>query len=153
MPYIIVLIALSFGALYAVKQDNLPNQPQRTIETVTVYAEHFSLYRGWVQRYVQQQENLPVGAIADTALFVPEGLTYPAFDHHAQHGDDGNIYVWSTMAGSFYAASAAIVDSASLCHVIQSRQCISGGDTQAILAATNTPDFIPTGSTVYVWQR
>jgi len=153
MAYFIALFAVALAAFYGVREDASSRAPELTPETAALEAQHFNLYRGWVQLHDQRTPDLAPGAIDDGSLYVPAGLTLPAFDHHAQLDTNGNVYVWTGLEGAFYAAVDAETGGATLCHVVASRQCVSARDTMAILPASLTPSYIPTGSTVYVWQR
>lgn len=152
MGYLLVLVA-AVTALVASLQDNSSQAPEHSFDTMRLYADHLALYRGWVRDYTQEQPALPFGVIEDDALTVFTDFSLPSFDHHARYAPDGNIYVWSNTGGLLYTAASSDNASASLCHVIASRQCVSGRSTTAVLGASQTPDFIPTGSTVYVWQH
>lgn len=152
MGYLLAFVGVIM-ALAASYKDDTPREPQHSFDTMSLYAEHLALYRGWVRDYAQAQTALPFGAIDDNDLSVFGEYSLPNFDHNAHYAADGNIYVWSAMGGALYAASAMDNGSASLCHVIASRQCVSGRDTIATLSASQTPAFIPMGSTVYVWQH
>lgn len=152
MGYLLVLSG-TLLALVISLNDPQPNNPRHSMATMNAYAQHLAQYRGWVRDYTQGQDSLPVGTIQNSALTVPNEMAFPSFDHHARYAADGNIYVWSDEGGALYAASSALSASASLCRVISTRQCVSGRDTRAVLSSSQTPNFIPTGSTVYVWQR
>lgn len=155
MGYVVyAAVGLLLIGLSTINQDTSPRHPNMTLAGSSVRAEHFAMYRGWVRTFEEQEgAGLSSGTISDSDLEVPGAYQLPAFDHHALYHSNGNVYVWTSASGALYAASLALTSSATLCHVIDTRQCVSGLARTAILSTDLTPAQIPTGSTVYVWQR
>lgn len=152
MPVLMVAIvmgvlALSAGSFY--KEDAI------TADRVgQANGQHFVVYRGAVQQYAKDNPGLGEGVITDSGLELPKGWSLPRYSHHARLHSDGRIYVWSEQdAAFFHDVMKEGEPSMTLCHVLDTRQCVNHLSQQSILPATETPAFIASGSTVYVWKH
>ena len=152
MPAIVVAIVLGVLSLAT---GSFFEEETVSVESVgEASGQHFVVYRGAVQKYVKDNPGMGTGVIADSGLELPKGWVQPNYSHHARLHSDGRIYVWSEQDTAFF---HDVMEqggaSMTLCHVLDTRQCVNNLSQQSILPATETPAFIASGSTVYVWEQ